>query len=39
MDPGIEKMQEKMAKAHGFNPTAHRLEIFGICRQCLVSAK
>jgi Fur family ferric uptake transcriptional regulator len=39
LDPAIEKMQERMAKAHGFNATAHRLEIFGICRQCLTYEK
>lgn len=35
LDPEIERMQERMAKAHGFRPTAHRLEIFGLCRECL----
>lgn len=35
MDPRIERMQEKMAKERGFRPTAHRLEIFGLCRECI----
>jgi len=39
MDPGLEKMQEKMAKEHAFIPTAHRLEIFGVCRKCLAAVR
>ena len=39
INPDLEKMQDKMAKAHGFNPTTHRLEIFGICRKCLAYEK
>ncbi len=38
-NPRIEKIQEKMAKAHGFSPTSHRLEIFGLCRRCLTGLK
>ena len=34
MDPEIEKMQDKLAKKHGFTPTNHKLQIFGICRKC-----
>jgi Fur family transcriptional regulator, ferric uptake regulator len=30
----IEELQERMARQHGFNPTRHKLEIFGICRRC-----
>lgn len=30
----IEKLQEKVTRRHGFRPTAHRLEIYGHCREC-----
>ncbi len=30
----IEKLQEKMAKEHGFTPIRHKLQIFGICKNC-----
>ena len=33
-EPHIEKLQEMVARRHGFHPTAHRLEIFGRCRNC-----
>jgi Fur family ferric uptake transcriptional regulator len=33
-DPGIEKLQEQVTLRHGFRPTSHRLEIFGLCRKC-----
>jgi Fur family ferric uptake transcriptional regulator len=35
MKPEIEKMQDDLAKEHGFIPAKHKLEIFGICRKCL----
>ena len=34
-DPGIERLQAKAAERHGFRPTGHRLEIYGVCRRCL----
>jgi len=33
-EPGIEKLQEMVTRRHGFQPAAHRLEIFGLCRKC-----
>ena len=33
-NPEIERLQEAMAKKNKFVPTAHKLEIFGICREC-----
>ncbi|OGW83755.1 MAG: transcriptional repressor [Omnitrophica bacterium RIFCSPLOWO2_01_FULL_45_10] len=30
----IEDLQGRLAKEHGFLPTAHRLHIFGICKRC-----
>jgi Fur family ferric uptake transcriptional regulator len=34
-NPEIEKLQERVTRRHGFQPEAHRLEIFGRCRNCL----
>ena len=34
MDQQIEELQEKLCKRYGFLPTSHRMEIFGICKQC-----
>lgn len=30
----IEKLQERVTRRHGFQPTSHRLEIYGFCRKC-----
>jgi len=30
----IEKLQDDLAKRHGFTPVKHKLEIFGICKRC-----
>ncbi len=32
--PEIEKLQDKLAKKYDFTPVRHRLEIFGLCREC-----
>lgn len=34
MKPEIEKMQDRLAKEHSFTPIKHKLEIFGICKNC-----
>ena len=34
VDPEIEKMQIKLAKAHGFYIKSHKLEMYGICKRC-----
>jgi Fur family ferric uptake transcriptional regulator len=34
-DPQIEQLQIKAAAAHGFHMLQHKLEIYGICDQCL----
>jgi Fur family ferric uptake transcriptional regulator len=34
VDPEIEKLQEKLARTHGFKIKSHKLEIYGICRRC-----
>ncbi|GAB4367223.1 MAG: transcriptional repressor [Deltaproteobacteria bacterium] len=33
-EPKIESLQERVARRHGFTPTAHRLDIYGYCRDC-----
>jgi Fur family ferric uptake transcriptional regulator len=32
--PGIEELQEKMAKKLGFVLQSHRLELYGLCKDC-----
>lgn len=34
MNPEIERMQDTMVKKYGFKPTAHKLDIFGVCKKC-----
>lgn len=33
-DRKLEKLQDKLAEANGFLPVRHKLEIYGICREC-----
>ena len=33
-DPQIEKLQEEMARRHGFEVQAHSLKIYGLCPDC-----
>jgi Fur family ferric uptake transcriptional regulator len=33
-DREIENLQDLVTRRHGFRPTAHRLEIYGFCRDC-----
>ncbi len=32
--PLIEKLQEDVAREHGFEMTTHKLDMFGICKEC-----
>ncbi|MDO9541817.1 MAG: transcriptional repressor [Kiritimatiellia bacterium] len=34
VDPDIERLQEKLFRRHGFYPQRHRLDLYGICRNC-----
>lgn len=34
VDMKIEKLQEKMAKEHGFQLVDHRMELYGYCKDC-----
>jgi Fur family ferric uptake transcriptional regulator len=34
VDENIEKMQDRLCEKIGFLPERHKMEIFGICRQC-----
>lgn len=33
-EPGIERLQDEVARRHGFVPAMHRLAIYGTCREC-----
>ncbi len=33
-DERIERFQDELAKANGFIPQRHKLEIYGLCRKC-----
>lgn len=35
LSPGIEKMQDRLTRKYAFTPVRHKLQIFGICRECL----
>ena len=34
VDEDIEKLQERLARKHGFKLTGHKMYLYGICRQC-----
>lgn len=34
LDPEIEKLQEKLAHSKGFIPVRHKLEMYGLCKEC-----
>ncbi len=34
VDQEIERLQEKLARKHGFVVMSHRMDIFGLCRKC-----
>ncbi len=34
IDPQIESLQVKLADVHGFRLTGHRLNLYGICKDC-----
>jgi len=34
LSPEIEKLQDKLAKKHGFSPLRHTMQIFGTCAKC-----
>jgi Fur family ferric uptake transcriptional regulator len=34
LEPEIEKLQEKLAKTHGFLIKNHKLEMYGLCKRC-----
>jgi len=34
VEPEIEKLQIRLAARHGFKPSSHKLEIYGICSRC-----
>jgi Fur family ferric uptake transcriptional regulator len=34
ISPAIEKLQESLARKHRFKALRHRMEIFGLCKNC-----
>ena len=34
LSPEVERVQEEVSRRHGFLPTRHRLEIYGLCVEC-----
>jgi Fur family ferric uptake transcriptional regulator len=34
VDEGIEHLQERLMKRHGFLPRYHRMNLYGMCREC-----
>ncbi len=34
VDPEIERLQVRLAARHGFKPSSHKLEIYGLCADC-----
>ena len=34
ISPKIEKLQAEMASVHGFNLVRHKMQLFGICKDC-----
>lgn len=34
----IERLQDETALRHGFEVTSHRLELYGVCRECRVAS-
>jgi Fur family transcriptional regulator, ferric uptake regulator len=39
VEPGIEKLQDRLMKRHGFVPQSHRMNLYGICKECQKRAK
>jgi len=33
-DEQIEKLQDRIARRHGFRPISHRMELYGYCKKC-----
>ncbi|NQU15545.1 MAG: transcriptional repressor [Desulfobacteraceae bacterium] len=38
-DQGMERLQTKVAASHGFHMLQHRMEIYGLCSECLARRK
>ena len=38
MDAEIERLQEELAKRHGFTLTSHKMILYGVCEDCHASA-
>lgn len=38
VSPGISALQAEICRAHGFEPSRHQLQIFGVCTRCSETA-
>ena len=38
VSPGISALQAEICRAHGFEPSRHQLQIFGVCTRCSEAA-
>lgn len=34
LNPQIEELQEQVSRKHGFKITSHRMQLYGLCRNC-----
>lgn len=34
VDPEIERLQDRLARRHGFDARRHRMELYGLCKRC-----
>lgn len=39
LDERIEELQTELARKHGFEPTSHRMYLYGICADCQTAPK
>ncbi|MFZ5585580.1 MAG: transcriptional repressor [Thermodesulfobacteriota bacterium] len=38
-DPELEAMQERISRGRGFHPLRHKLQIYGLCAECLAARR
>lgn len=38
-DPELEELQERISRAQGFHPLRHKLQIYGLCSDCLATRR
>ncbi|MFH1058235.1 MAG: transcriptional repressor [Pseudomonadota bacterium] len=38
-DPELEELQERVSRAQGFHPLRHKLQVYGLCANCLAARR